>query len=135
MANALYTKYKEKLLTGYVNLQVDTVHAYLVDTGTYTLTIATDEFFPDITPSAVIANVVMTSLTITDGVFDGADVTFSSVSGATVELLVIAQNKGTSANDALIAAIDTATGLPVTPNGGDITVTWDTGTNKIFKLT
>ena len=34
----------------------------------------------------------------------------------------------------VVAWIDTATGLPVTPNGGDITVSWDNGTNKIFKL-
>jgi len=34
----------------------------------------------------------------------------------------------------LIAFIDTATNLPVTPNGGDIIVAWDNGANKIFKL-
>ncbi|GAI46620.1 unnamed protein product, partial [marine sediment metagenome] len=34
----------------------------------------------------------------------------------------------------LIALIDTATGLPVTPNDGDITIAWDNGANKIFKL-
>ena len=32
------------------------------------------------------------------------------------------------------AYIDTATGLPITPNGGDIIVTWDNGINKIFRL-
>lgn len=39
-----------------------------------------------------------------------------------------------STESPLIAFIDTATGLPVTPNGGDITVAWDSGANKIFKL-
>ena len=34
----------------------------------------------------------------------------------------------------LIANIDVATGLPITPSGGDIIVQWDTGANKIFKL-
>jgi hypothetical protein len=34
----------------------------------------------------------------------------------------------------LIAFIDAATNLPVTPNGGNINIAWDTGTNKIFKL-
>jgi len=34
----------------------------------------------------------------------------------------------------LIAWIDTGTNLPVTPNGGDITVQWDAGANRIFKL-
>ena len=41
---------------------------------------------------------------------------------------------GTEATSPLIAYIDTATGLPITPNGGDIIVTWDNGTNKIFKV-
>ena len=36
--------------------------------------------------------------------------------------------------DSGINFIDTATGLPITPNGGDIIVTWDNGANKIFKL-
>lgn len=39
-----------------------------------------------------------------------------------------------STESPLIAYIDTATGLPVTPNGGDITIAWDSGANKIFKL-
>jgi hypothetical protein len=30
--------------------------------------------------------------------------------------------------------IDAATGLPLTPNGGDVTIQWDNGANKIFKL-
>jgi hypothetical protein len=47
---------------------------------------------------------------------------------------VIYKDTGTAATSPLIAYIDTATGLPVTPNGGDITVTWDNGSNKIFKL-
>jgi hypothetical protein len=34
----------------------------------------------------------------------------------------------------LIAYIDTATGLPVTPNGQNITVSFDNGSNRIFKL-
>jgi hypothetical protein len=34
----------------------------------------------------------------------------------------------------LICIFDTATNLPVTPNGGDITIQFDNGTNKIFKL-
>jgi hypothetical protein len=36
---------------------------------------------------------------------------------------VLFVDTGNAATDALIAFIDTGTGLPVTPNGGDITVT------------
>ena len=48
--------------------------------------------------------------------------------------LILYQHTGTDATARLIAYIDTATGLPVTPNGGDITIVWDDGPNKIFKL-
>ncbi len=68
------------------------------------------------------------------GAADGADVTFTSVSGPTIEAIVIYRDTGTEATSPLIAYIDTATGLPITPNGGDIIVTWDNGANKIFKV-
>lgn len=135
MANALYTKGKQKFLEGYINLPTDTIMAYLVDTGAYTLNIATHDFYTDIPPAAVIANTTLASVTVTNGIMDATDANFTTVSGANCELLVIAQDTGSAANSALIAAIDTATGLPVTPNGGDITITWDDGANKIFALT
>jgi len=34
----------------------------------------------------------------------------------------------------LIAHFDTGTNIPVTPNGGDITIQWSDAANKIFKL-
>ena len=68
------------------------------------------------------------------GVADAADTTFTSVSGDTVEAIVLYKDTGDAATSPLIAYIDTATGLPLTPNGGDVTITWDNGANKIFKL-
>ena len=42
---------------------------------------------------------------------------------------------GTESTSNLIAYMDTGmTGLPVTPNGGDITVQWANTSNRIFKL-
>ena len=49
-------------------------------------------------------------------------------------MIIIYKDTGTEATSPLIAMIDTATGLPITPNGGDIIVTWDNGVNKIFKV-
>ena len=66
--------------------------------------------------------------------FRSNDVTFTSVTGASIEAIVLYKDTGTDATSPLIAFIDTATGLPITPNGGDIIVTWDNGANKIFKL-
>lgn len=74
--------------------------------------------------------------TATSGVADAADAVFSAVSGPTIGALVIFGSTATAnASDwPLIAYIDTATGMPVGPNGGDITAQWDNAANRIFKL-
>jgi hypothetical protein len=61
------------------------------------------------------------------GTFDAADVTFSTVSGATAEELVLFKWSGADATSILICQWDSGdvTGLPVTPNGGDIVVAWN----------
>ena len=71
---------------------------------------------------------------MTDGVADAADVTWSSVTGDECEAIVLYKHTGTESTSRLIAYIDSATGLPVTPNGGDIKVEWDNGSDKIFQL-
>jgi hypothetical protein len=56
------------------------------------------------------------------------------VTGDQSEALVIYKDTGMASTSPLIAYIDTATGLPYTPSGGNIDVAWDNGSNKIFKL-
>ena len=135
MANALYDTGRAAFLGADVDWLVDDIKVYLIDTAAYTVNLATDDFANDIAAGAKIATSGnLASKTSTAGVADAADVTFTAVSGATVEALVIWKDTGTQSTSQLIAYIDTATGLPVTPNGGDITVAWDNGANKIFKL-
>jgi len=138
MANALYDKGREKFLgpaSGQVNWINDNIKVVLVDSGAYTVNLATHEFLSDIPSGARIATSGnLASKTNTAGVADAADFTFTAVSGVQSEYLVIYKDTGTASTSALLAFIDTATNLPVTPNGGDITVQWDNGSNKIFKL-
>lgn len=134
MANALYAKWKEQLLqfTANNNLSAGTVKVALVDTGVYTYNSA-DQFYSSVSSAVVGTPQTIGSKTFTNGVFDGADVTFTAVTGNSVEALVIYIDTGSAATSPLVAYIDTSvTGLPVTPNGGDITVTWN-GTG-IFAL-
>ena len=135
MANALYDKARERFLTGQFNWTTDSIKAVLVDTGAYTVSLTSHEFLSDISSSARISTSgAFTGKTTTGGAADANDITFSSVSGASIEAIVIYADTGTEATSPLIAFVDTATGLPITPNGGDIIVTWDNGANKIFKL-
>jgi len=134
MANAIYPEWKEKLLqfTTNNNLSAGTVKVALIDTALYTYSSA-HEFWS----SAVAANVgtpqTLNTKTFVSGTFDADNVTFTAVTGATVEALIIFIDTGTAGTSPLVAYIDTSvTGLPVTPNGGDITITWNA--SGIFTL-
>lgn len=135
MSNALYVKYREAALTGDVDWLNDNIKVALVDTADYTVNLATDEFLDDIPGGAIVATSAnLASKTATNGVADAADVTFTAVSGDVSEALVIYKDTGTASTSRLIAYIDTATGLAVTPNGSDITVIWPSDAGRIFSL-
>ena len=134
MANAIYPKYKETLLGAATNtnLLTGTVKVALVDTGTYTYS-AAHQFLTSLTGVVGTAQTIGATKTVTNGVFDGADATFTAVTGNSAEALVIYVDTGSAATSPLVAFIDTGvTNLPVTPNGGDITITWNA--SGIFAL-
>lgn len=126
MANALYPKWKEQLLqfTANNNLSAGTVKVALVTAG-YTYS-AANQFYSSVSASVVGTPQTIGSKTFTNGVFDGADVIFTAVTGSQVVSLVIYIDTGVAGTSPLVAFLDTSiTNLPVTPNGGDITITWN----------
>lgn len=135
MANALFDKARQRFLEGQLTWTTDTIKAVLVDTGTYTPNLSAHEYLSDVSGGARISvSGAFSGKSATGGAADANDVTFTSVSGASVEAIIIYKDTGVDASSPLIAYIDTATGLPITPNGGDIIVVWDGGANRIFKL-
>jgi hypothetical protein len=140
MANQLYTKAKQSLLGGELNLSSNVVTIALIDTDVYTFS-ASHQYRSSVPNTAVVATANLASKSITDGVFDAADVEFPFVTGANCEALILYHNTGDAENDGarqadsnLVAYIDTATGLPILPNGGNITVKFSDGASKIFAL-
>lgn len=134
MANALFSAGREGVLDRTIDATASTLTVALVRGYAFS---AAHKFVSDLTGAggSVVASSALTSKTYTSGVLDAADVTFSAVaSGTACSCLVVYNNTGTDAASRLLAFIDTATGLPVTPNGGDVDVAWDNGSNKIFKL-
>ena len=133
MANAIYPKAKEAFLSGAINMSSDTIKIALVDTGTYTYN-AAHEHYDDL--SGVLGTpVTLGSKTVTSGVFDAADATFTTPSaGTSIEALVIYKDSGSASTSDLIAYIDTGTGLPFTSNGADVDIVFDSGSNKIIAL-
>lgn len=133
MANALYPKWKEALLQFTTNnsLSAGTVKVALVTAG-YTYS-ATDQFYSAVSASVVGTPQTIGTKTYTNGTFSGANVTFTAVSGSQVTKFVIYVDTGTTTTSPLVAYFDTSvTGLPVTPNGGDIGITWNA--SGIFTL-
>lgn len=134
MANAIYPKFKEALLDGSANIDLNdgTVKVALVDLADYTYNAAHD-FWDDASAGSVGTPQTIANTTVTNGLFDGDDVTFSSVTGDPCEALIIFIDTGTPGTSRLVAYIDTGvTGLPVTPNSGNIGITWNA--SGIFQL-
>lgn len=138
MANAIYPKWKEALMTAAANSALNGsgttgVYCALVDTGTYTYS-AAHEFYSSLSGVVGTDQEIGATKTYTNGVFDGADITHPSVTGASSEALVLyVKNAGANTTWRLVAFIDTSvTGLPVTPNGGNIATTWNA--SGIFAL-
>lgn len=135
MANALYDLGREGFLAGDIDWDANTIKWLLIDEADDTIDLAVDDNLDDrASASRVGTATTLASKTTTAGVADAADSTMTAVTGDQSESLDIYKDTGTESSSRLICNIDTATGLPITPNGGDITIAFDNGANKIFKL-
>lgn len=128
MSNALYNPFKQQLLDNSTTIDMDgdTIKASLIDSADYTFSAAHDEYSGgsrDVPLVAIVAESgALGSPTCTNGTFDTADFTWTAVTGDQSEAIILWDD--TVANDRLIAFFDTGmTGMPVTPNGGNVNVT------------
>lgn len=125
MASTIYPKTREIMWQGGAGAGAGNVKAVLVDLADYTYD-AADEFLSDIPAGARVATSAnLASKTFANGVFDAADTTFPSASGDQSEAVVVYVDTGNAATSRLLVYIDAGTGLPVTPNSGDIDVEWN----------
>lgn len=132
MANVIYPKAKQAFLGADIAMDTDNIKAVLVDTATYTYN-AAHEFLSDIPAGERVATSVnLTGKTIVDGTFDSDDFVFPSVTGDPSEAMIMYQDTTVEGTSRLIMYIDTATGLPVTPDGTNINISLDA--NGWFKL-
>lgn len=136
MANTIYTAFLNGILGSHatrVDLDADTIKLALVDAGSADGAPdgAADDFWDDQDAGLIGTAYTLANKTIGSvgaGVFDNTvdpAPAFTAVSGATVEDLVLFKDTGTPSTSNLIAFWDTATGLPLTPNGGDVNVTFN----------
>lgn len=142
MSSQLFSPGREGFLDGTIDWDTAVIKCALVRGYTFS---SAHKFVSDVTGAGgtlVATSAALTSKTVTNGVADAADVTFTAVAaGAAIPAIVIFQSSAVTGGadvaataQRLIAYIDTATGLPVTPNGQNITISWDSGANRIFVL-
>ena len=147
MANAFYPKALNKWAEGSIHWSsagsdTFTVHlVYSSGAGTnYTFSTA-HEFFSDIAATchtSYTTGIVLTNTSCPDGdgAMDAADATFVSIDsdGTAIGSVIIVKNTGTAATSPLLAYFDTGSGLPVTPDGNNITVQWSAATPYIMGI-
>lgn len=141
MADALFNPGREGFLAGEIDWNGATIKVSLIRGYTFN---AAHKFVSEVTGAGgtLVATATLTSPTVINGVADANDVTFATVpTGTACNALLIYQASAVtggadvpSSAQRLIAYIDSANGLPVTPNGGNINVVWDSGANRIFNL-
>lgn len=133
--NVLYDSAREAFLGGDLDWDLD--HRVILHDNADDTPDDADDFLDDVLVAARVATSgAIGSPTKVAGVADAADMApaFASATGDQAECLIIYRHTGVEATSNLVAFIESATGLPVTPNGGDINITWDDGSNKIFRL-
>lgn len=134
MPNGLYAAGRQRFLSGDLDWDGQDVRVILVDSADYTQNLSTHDFLDDVTAGGRVAvSGALTSKTVTGGTADAADVTWTSVTGDPSEQVVCYQHTGTDGTSALIFGMDTfASGMPVTPNSGNINLAWNA--SGIFTL-
>ena len=130
MATIKHTNWLNLMLGGgnhtLPDFNTDNIDASLLDqTDSGTITAAFEDYDEVDTPTVVAtADVAVTSITSGVVTLTGA-VTFTSVTGDAADYLTVWKNSGTPSTSPLAITWDSAsTGLPVTPNGGNIVATW-----------
>ena len=140
MANTLFMSGRQGFLDGTIDWDNDTIKLVFISRGaggTNGYNAVTDITFLTQIPDSGRLRMSETALggkTVASGIADAFDHTASAVSAvanSAIGAIVIYQDTG---SDRLIGWIDTGTGIPASPNGGDITIQWAAGTSKIFML-
>src|SRR3989304_6746228 len=101
MANAIYPKWKEALEQASADSALTgAVKAVLLDLGVYGYN-AAHQFYSDLTGVGGAASPALTTKTYVNGVFDADPITFSAVTGNSVEALAIFIDTGTPSTSRL----------------------------------
>jgi hypothetical protein len=109
----------------FADLDTDDIRVIFYDEGADALNVADTDLASIVAGARIAVTANLSSKTVGVvgvGVFDHADETTNSVTGASVESLTYYKHTGTESTSPLIMNLDTWTGLPFTPSGGNVTL-------------
>jgi hypothetical protein len=134
VANHVYPKALEGFGKGLIDYTSDTINVALVNDASY---VSSHEFLSSIAAGRIGTDETLTSKSVTSGDFFAGSLTFTAVpvDPDDIVAVVVYVDSGSSATSRLLAWIDTdstSNPIAITPNGGDINVTWPLG--KVFSI-
>lgn len=141
-ANGMFDPGREGFALAEIDFDAAVFKLVLLDSADYTVNLATHKFLSSVAAAArEETTAALANKTATAGVLDADDPSFPGAAGDPCEAIALVQSSavggGADVADTaqrLVAYWDTATGLPVTLNGGAVNVTFDSGANRILKL-
>jgi hypothetical protein len=133
VANAVFPAALSGFLSGAIDVDTAVIKVALVRGYTYD---SNDVFMSDVTGgggTVHATSAALSSITTTGGAFDAGDVVMTGVSAnASDHVLIVFQSSAVTGGadvaasaQRLIAYIDTGTGFPIVPNGGNVSIVWD----------
>jgi hypothetical protein len=144
VANNLYNKAREGFVAGEIVWRAtggSVIKAHLVRGYGYSVG---HKFMSDVIAAGgtVVATETLNSLTNTDGVLDAADAVFETVpEGPAIQHCIIVQTSAVTggadlpvSQQRLIVCLDKGSGLPIFPNGQDVTGAWSPGADRIARF-
>lgn len=137
MANALYDAGRQNFLEGNIAWLTDDIRLVSIDEGDDAVDLVNDNALDDILVGArEFESGNFAGKTSTDGTADASDLTpaFAAAVGDEFESISLFLESGVESTSLLICNIDTASGLPLTPDGSNIEVLWSGGADRIFTL-
>lgn len=128
MPNTTYPRGAEKILKGQITIATGVKAALMANTYTYS---AAHEFLSDLT-GRVGTDQALANVVVAGGAVDADDLDFGTIAaGSTCNAIVLYKDTGNASTSPLIAYFDMTS---IVTNGGGVTVPWDNGPKKIFRI-
>lgn len=141
MSNAAFTPAIEGLMSGEIDLDTAVIKAAFVRSYTFS---AAHKFVSDVTGAGGVLNgtsAALTSKVVTGGAFDADDTSATTTASAVDHGVLLFQSSAVTGGadvaasaQRVIAWYDSGTGLPIQPGTGSTPIAWDSGSNRILKI-